>query len=83
MANHRSLERLIEVDPDTCHGTPCFAGTRIMVWQVLELLEAGISPAEIASKKYFPRLTPNHIRAALHYAAEQFKNREFFAFSKA
>jgi len=76
----RSFEKLITIDPDICHGQPCFAGTRIMVWQLLELLEAGVSPTEITSKKYFPRLTPAHIRAALHYAAEQFKNREFVAF---
>ena len=77
------LDKLIRIDPDICHGQPCFAGTRIMVWQILELLEAGISPTEITSAKYFPRLTHDHIRAALHYAAEQFKNREFFTFSKA
>ena len=77
-----SLEKLIQVDPETCHGQPCFAGTRIPVWTLLELLEAGISTAEITSKKYFPQLTEEHIRAALHYAAEQFKHREFVAFAK-
>ena len=82
MGNNRGLDRLIHVDPSICHGQPCFTGTRIMVWQVLELLEAGISPGEITSAKYFPRLTPEHIQAALHYAAEQLKHREFVAFSK-
>ena len=75
------IERYISVDPAVCHGKPCFKGTRIMVWQILELLEAGISVAEITSEKYFPQVTPDHIRAALHLAAEQLKHREFVAFS--
>ena len=75
------IERYISVDPAICHGKPCFKGTRIMVWQILELLEAGISVAEITSEKYFPQVTPDHIRAALHLAAEQLKHREFVAFS--
>ena len=81
--NGQVLEKLIRVSPEICHGQPCFAGTRIMVWQILELLESGVTPAEITSRKYFPRLTSAHIQAALHYAAEQFKHREFVAFSKA
>jgi len=75
-------EDLISIDPRICHGQPCFKGTRIMVWQILELLEAGIPVTEITSAKYFPQLTAGHIRAALHFAAEQFKRREFIAFSK-
>jgi len=75
-----SIEPYISVDPQICHGKPCFKGTRIMVWQILELLEAGVSGAEITSEKYFPQLTPEHIRAALHLAAEQLKHREFVAF---
>ena len=78
----RKNGQLIEVDPEICHGQPCFKDTRIMVWQVLELLEAEVSVSEITSKKYFPQLTSDHVRAALHFAAEQFKNREFIAFSK-
>ena len=80
--NGHALEKLITASPAICHGQPCFAGTRIMVWQILELLEAGVSVDEMTSRKYFPRLTPKHIQAALHYAAEQFKHREFVAFAK-
>lgn len=75
------MKDLISVSPDICHGQPCFTGTRIMVWQILELLEAGVSAAEITSEKYFLQLREEHIKAALHYAAEQFKNRDFIAFS--
>ena len=77
-----SLDKLIRIDPDICHGQPCFAGTRIMVWQVLELLEAGIRSSDVTSRKYFPQLTAEHIRAALHFAAEQLKHREFVGFAK-
>ena len=76
-----ALERLIQVHPTFCHGQPCFAETRILVSDVLELLEAGIPSSVITSRKYFPRLTPDHIRAALHFAAAQLRNREFVAFS--
>ena len=78
----QALEQLIQVDHAICHGQPCFAGTRILVSDILELLGAGVSSTEIISKKYFPRLTPAHIHAALWYAAEQFKHREFIAFAR-
>jgi uncharacterized protein (DUF433 family) len=75
------IEQYISVNPHICHGKPCFKGTRIMVWQILELLEANVPVEEIISEKYFPQLTPEHIRAALHLAAEQLKHREFVAFA--
>ena len=74
------IERYIAVDPNICHGKPCFKGTRIMVWQILELLEADVPVEEITSTKYFPQLTAEHIRAALHLAAEQLKHRELVLF---
>lgn len=58
----------IVADPDICHGKPTFAGTRVMVWQVLEMLEAGQSVDEIIHA--FPSLTPQHVQAALAYAAD-------------
>jgi uncharacterized protein (DUF433 family) len=33
--------RYIVADPNICHGKPTFRGTRIMVWQVLEMLAEG------------------------------------------
>ena len=38
-----------------------------MVWQVLELLEAGVPVKEILNYFLVP-LTKEHIKAALHYA---------------
>jgi len=32
------MGRYIVADPEICHGQPTFRGTRIMVWQVLEML---------------------------------------------
>jgi len=61
----------ISVNPNICHGQPCFTGTRIMVYLVLELLEAGDTPEQILAS--YPQLTKDHIQAALHYAAEVIK----------
>ena len=71
---------LITVDPKICHGQPCFKGTRIMVYLVLEMLEADETPEDIIRNAY-PQLTKAHIQAALHYAAEAIKIGEFVAFS--
>ena len=35
------LGRYIVADPEICHGEPTFRGTRIMVWQVLEMVAEG------------------------------------------
>jgi len=35
------LGRYIVADPEICHGKPTFRGTRIMVWQVLEMVAEG------------------------------------------
>lgn len=72
----------ISADKNICHGQPCIKGTRIMVYLILELLEAGVSKEEII-KDYYPELTPEDIQAALHYAASLIKEEEFVSFSKA
>src|SRR5438876_8945674 len=41
------LGEYIVADPEVCHGTPTFKGTRIMVTQVLEALERGESTEQI------------------------------------
>ena len=71
----------ITVDPKICHGQPCFKGTRIMVYLVLEMLEAGETTDEIIKKAY-PQLTQKHIQAALHYAAELIKTGEYIPFAQ-
>ena len=62
------INRHVIADSKICGGTLTFKGTRIMVWQILELLAASITWEKI-TKDYFPALTKNHIKAALGYAA--------------
>lgn len=49
-----------------CHGKLTFKGTRIMVWQVLDMLKSGETQKEII--RAFPDLTSAAIQAALEYA---------------
>ena len=59
----------ITFDPRQCSGRPCIRGMRIRVKDVLDLLAAGISQAEILED--FPYLEPADILACLDYAATQ------------
>jgi len=61
------INKYIIADPKICHGKPTFKGTRIMVWQILEMLKSGESTEEI--KKAFPSVGKQHIKAALDYAS--------------
>jgi uncharacterized protein (DUF433 family) len=76
-----NIARYITVDPNICHGQPCFKGTRIMAYLVLEMLEAGETPEDIIKKAY-PKLTKKHIQAALHYAAEVIKTGELLPYAQ-
>lgn len=62
------INNYIVADPQICHGKPTFKGTRIMVYLVLEMLEAGAPVEEILEA--YPSLTPKHIQAALDFAAK-------------
>ena len=61
------IEDYIEIQPDIRSGKPCFKGTRITVYDVLEYLAGGMTEAELLTD--FPALSPQHIRAALAFAA--------------
>lgn len=74
----KSTER-ISVDPTVCHGQPCIKGTRIMVYLILELLEAGVTPTKII-QEYYPQLTKGDVEACLHYAASLIRDTEFVPF---
>lgn len=67
----------ITVAIKVCHGKPVIRGTRIMVWQILDLLEDGLTFDEIISK-YFPQLTNEDIKACVEYANQLVKNEEVY-----
>ncbi len=61
------LSAMIETRPGVRSGKPCFAGTRVAVYDVLDYLASGMTPAEIVDD--FPELTEEHVRAAIRFAA--------------
>lgn len=58
---------IIETRPGVRSGKPCFVGTRVAVYDVLDYLASGMTTEEIVAD--FPELTPLHVRAALEFAA--------------
>jgi uncharacterized protein (DUF433 family) len=58
----------IHRNPAIMLGKPVFRGTRLTVEHVLREMGLGLSEQELIRE--YPRLTPDHIRAALAYAAE-------------
>ncbi|MBI2628969.1 DUF433 domain-containing protein [Candidatus Pacearchaeota archaeon] len=69
----------IIVDSEICHGKPVFKNTRIMVWQVLELLGSGITIEEII-KNYFPQLNKEAIFSVLNYASKLVEDEKYVLF---
>ncbi len=68
-AKYRKMdfEDYIDIRPGVRSGKPCFKGTRITVYDVLEYLEGGMTEVELLAD--FPVLTPQHIRAAREFDA--------------
>lgn len=58
----------ISITADRLHGTPCLRGTRVPVFVILDNLAAGESVETILSQ--YPSLRPEHVPAALAFAAE-------------
>jgi uncharacterized protein (DUF433 family) len=63
----RDLTELIETRPGVRSGKPCFVGTRIAVYDVLDSLASGLTADEIVAD--VPELTERHVRAAIEFAA--------------
>ena len=74
------IQKYLIIDSKIQHGKPCFRGTRIPVYAVLELLEGGVKPEEIVGENYYPNLSLEHIRIALRFAAQWANNQEYFPF---
>lgn len=61
------LMSMIETRAGVRSGKPCFIGTRIAVYDVLDYLASGMTSEQIVSE--FPELTDEHVRAAIGFAA--------------
>ena len=55
-------------NPQVCHGQLCATGTRVFVTNILDSLAEGSTREQILQS--YPSLRPEHIDAALAYAAE-------------
>jgi len=64
-----ALADRITVNPDQCGGRPCVRGLRIRVTDVLDLLAAGLSPAQVLDE--LPDLEPEDIAACLRLASRR------------
>lgn len=60
--------QLLESNPQVCSGQWCARGTRIPVTVILDSIAEGTSREDIL--RSYPSLRPDHIEAALAYAAE-------------
>lgn len=62
-----SYQDRISIDPAIRGGKPCFKGTRITVYDILEYLAGGMTEAQIL--RDFPSLAREDVKAALEFAA--------------
>ncbi|WP_291163193.1 DUF433 domain-containing protein [Gemmatimonas sp. UBA7669] len=67
--SHNELLARITIRPEQCGGRPCIRGMRMRVIDVLELLAAGESQAQILED--YPYLEADDIAACLLYAARR------------
>ncbi len=58
---------MVETRAGVRSGKPCFIGTRIAVYDVLDYLSSGMTVDEIVAD--FPELTAEHVQAAIEFAA--------------
>ena len=75
-----SAEKLIDritFNPLQCGGRPCIRGMRIRVSDILEMLAAGVTEAQILAD--FPDLERDDIRASLQFAAQRSEIARFAA----
>lgn len=63
----------ITSDPAIMHGAVCFRGTRVPVSVVLDNLAAGATAEQILDQ--YASLRPEHIPAAIAYAADLARER--------
>jgi uncharacterized protein (DUF433 family) len=59
----------ISTDPNVMHGTPCFAGTRVPVTNLFELLAHGRTIEYFLEQ--FPAVRPEQVLTVLRLAGEK------------
>ena len=64
-----NIRTRIELKPGGHFGKSCFAGTRIPVQDVLELVRDGI-PFDSIVRDYYPDITDADIRTCIQYAMD-------------
>ena len=69
MSDTIELMDRITVNPRQCGGRPCVRGMRIRVIDVLDLLAAGLSAAQVVDE--LPDLEPADITACLRFASRR------------
>ena len=62
----KQAQALVVEDPEILRGTPVIRGTRIPVYDVAGLVDAGTPPEEM--REIYPKLTPSQIELASIYA---------------
>lgn len=65
----------ITINKDIHFGQPCIKNTRIPVYCILELVQAGIIFEEIVAN-YYPDITIEDIKACVRYALDIVKTEE-------
>jgi uncharacterized protein (DUF433 family) len=72
---NKAMNDRIVSNPKVLGGKPCVRGTRIPVYMVLELVEAGISFDQIRTK-YYPQLSEEDVKACVAYARKIVQNED-------
>jgi uncharacterized protein (DUF433 family) len=67
------LGEYIVADPAICHGKPTFIGSRVMVWQVLEMVSEGMAWDEI-SHQWHDKVGKEAIAEAIELAKRTFED---------
>ncbi|MEW5719252.1 MAG: DUF433 domain-containing protein [Chloroflexota bacterium] len=72
-AHHKRLilGRYIVADSAICHGKPTFRGTRIMVWQVLEMVSEGMAWQSIV-EEFGGSIPKDAVAEAVQLASKSF-----------
>jgi uncharacterized protein (DUF433 family) len=66
LSQMRQAQQMVVEDPHILSGTPVIRGTRIPVYDVASLVEAGTPVEEL--EEIYPRLNPSHFELAAVYA---------------